>query len=162
MGESAGGHLACMLGTTSGRAEMEGDIGVLGPSSAVQAVIDWYGPTDLPSMDRQRPPNAVFSHDDASSPESLLIGGPIQKHKDLARTASPISFVRSGLPPFLIQHGDQDRLVPVGQARQLAEALRQHRVKVELSEIEGGDHCFWGVDTSAIMPEVIRFLQRHL
>lgn len=114
MGESAGGHLACMLGMTSGLSEMEGDVGVLGPSSDVQAVVDWYGPTDLLSMDSQRPPHAVFRHDDATSPESLLIGGPIQQHKDLAKSASPTSFIRAGLPPFLIQHGDQDRLVPVG------------------------------------------------
>ena len=162
MGESAGGHLACMLGLTGKNDTLEGSVGLTGPSSAVQAVINWYGPTDLLSMDRQSPANAMVRHDNPYSPEARLIGGPVQKNTESARRASPLSYVSSGCPPFLIQHGSQDRLVPIGQAQSLAQALEKHGGTVQLREIAGADHCFWGADTASIMPEVIAFLELHL
>src|SRR5574338_458156 len=58
-GESAGGHLAALLGTTSVRGELEGDEGVTGVSSRVQAVCDWYGPTDLLKINDQMPDGAA-------------------------------------------------------------------------------------------------------
>ena len=62
MGESAGGHLACLLGLTGDRPELEGEVGVAGPSSAVQAVVDWYGPTELLTMDEQLGPSTFQPH----------------------------------------------------------------------------------------------------
>lgn len=162
MGESAGGHLACMLGLTGDRPDLEGKVGVTGPSSAVQAVVDWYGPTEFLTMDAQRPSHAVQVHNDAESPESHLIGGGLLSNRAEAEAASPISHVSASAPPFLIQHGDKDRLVPVGQGRALARRLEEAGVSVVLSEIEGADHCFWGVDTSGIVPEAIRFLTATL
>ncbi|MAN76973.1 MAG: alpha/beta hydrolase [Rhizobiales bacterium] len=162
MGESAGGHLACMLGLTGQDDTLEGSVGLAGPSSAVQAVINWYGPTDLLTMDRQSPANAIVRHDNPYSPEARLIGGPVQENPESARRASPLFHVAPRCPPFLIQHGDQDRLVPIGQARSLAQALENHGVTVQLTELAGGDHCFWGADTASIMLEVIAFLRQHL
>jgi acetyl esterase/lipase len=162
MGESAGGHLAIMLGLTGNRTDLEGSVGVSGASSAVQAVVDWYGPTDFLTMDAQRPSHAVQVHDDAESPESHLIGGALPENRAAAAAASPISYVTSSAPPFLIQHGDQDRLVPVGQGRALAQRLQDVGVSVVLSEIEGADHCFWGVDTTDIVPEAVKFLRNVL
>jgi acetyl esterase/lipase len=162
MGESAGGHLACMLGLTGNRPELEGDVGVAGPSSAVQAVVDWYGPTDLLTMDEQAPPNSFQPHNAPDSPEARLVGAPVQQDKARTRAASPIAYVSASAPPFLIQHGTADRIVPVGQSRELAGALEAAGAKVALIEVPGADHCFWGVDTSGIMPRVLSFLKSHL
>jgi acetyl esterase/lipase len=162
MGESAGGHLACLLGLTGGRPELEGDVGVTGPSSAVQAVVDWYGPTDLLTMDAEGVPAGFQPHDAPDSPEARLVGGPVQVVKELTRAASPITYVSAAAPPFLIQHGTADRIVSIGQGRALASALERVGAKVTLIEIEGADHCFWGVDTSAIMPRVVSFLKSNL
>ena len=162
MGESAGGHLAAFLGVTGSHPELEGDVGLVGPSSAVQAVVDWYGPTDLLKMDEQRPSEIAMVHNVPDSPESALVGGNIQDVPDQTNAASPISYVHAGCPPFLIQHGAKDRLVPVGQGRSLAETLRAAGVIVEFREIDGADHCFWGVAGETIMPEVIEFLDRRL
>jgi acetyl esterase/lipase len=162
MGESAGGHLACMVGLTGDRPDLEGDVGVTGVSSAVQAVVDWYGPTELLTMDDQSPTHSRFVHNDPESPESRLIGGNLLDNKEAAEAASPVSYASPSAPPFLIQHGDMDRLVPVGQGRTLARRLEQAGVPVTLSEIEGADHCFWGVDAAGIVPEAVKFLDSIL
>lgn len=162
MGESAGGHLACLLGLTGDHPALEGTVGVAGPSSAVQAVVDWYGPTELLTMDEQLGPSTFQPHDDPASPEARLVGGPIQQVTDKTRAASPVTYVSSSAPPFLIQHGTADRIVPVGQGRALAAALKKAGTKVEFVEIPGADHCFWGVDATAIMPTVIAFLNANL
>lgn len=162
MGESAGGHLACMLGLTGDRPKLEGNVGIAGPSSAVQAVVDWYGPTELLTMDEQLAPSSFQPHNDPASPEARLVGGPIQAVKDKTRAASPISYVTANAPPFLIQHGTADRIVPVEQGRALAASLKKAGTKVTLVEVAGADHCFWGVDTTAIMPKVVEFLDTSL
>jgi acetyl esterase/lipase len=162
MGESAGGHLASMLGLTGSRPELEGNVGLTGPSSAVQAVVDWYGPSDLLTMDEQAPSNSFQPHNAPNSPEARMIGAPVQQDKARARAASPIAYVSASAPPFLIQHGTADRIVPVGQSRELAGALEAAGAKVTLIEVAGADHCFWGVDTTPIMPRVLAFLKAHL
>ena len=131
MGESAGGHLACLLGLTGGRAELEGKVGVAGPSSAVQAVVDWYGPTDLSTMDAQGVPEGFQPHDAPDSPEARLVGAPVQQDKARTRAASPLTYITASAPPLLIQHGTADRIVSIGQGRALHEALRAAGVPEE-------------------------------
>ena len=123
-GASAGGHLVAMLGTTGSVKELEGKGGNLDQSSRVQCVVDWFGPSDLPTMGG--------SHDDPGSPESRLIGGPVQENKEKARKASPLTYVSKDSAPFLIMHGDQDNVVPPGQSELLAEALKKAGVEVTL------------------------------
>lgn len=140
-GESAGGHLAAMLGTTGDTKEFE--VGEnLDQSSRVQAVVDYFGPTDFLQMDAHRLPNGM-RHDPADSPESLLIGGPIQENKEKVARANPITFVSAGDPPFLICHGERDPLVPHHQSVLLEAALRQAGVPVTFYTVEGGGHGGW-------------------
>ncbi|MEM7455677.1 MAG: alpha/beta hydrolase fold domain-containing protein, partial [Planctomycetota bacterium] len=91
-GSSAGGHLVAMLGTSGDDDTMEGQIGVTGVSSRVQAVCDWFGPTDFTVMNRQAGAQGAIDHDRSNSPESLLLGGPVQQNPDAARAASPIVY----------------------------------------------------------------------
>lgn len=121
-GYSSGGHLSAMMGTSgfirhmtinSKTAQIEGQIGnYTSYNSSVSAVVDWFGPTDFQSMDSC---GSTMVHDAPDSPESILIGAPIQESDDLCALANPISYIDSDDPPFLILHGDADPLVP--QAR---------------------------------------------
>ena len=157
-GQSAGGHLAAMLGTTGDARHFDVG-GHLDVSSRVQAVVDYFGPTDFLQMDPHRPPNGML-HDPADSPESQLVGGPIQENKDKAARANPITYVTRNAPPFLICHGDADPLVPHHQSVLLEAALKQAGVPVTFYTVQGAGH---GGFTDPKVPELTReFLVRLL
>lgn len=162
MGDSAGGHLAALVGLTTGRADLEGEVGETTGSSAVQAVIDWFGPAELLTMREQAAPDAMRGQDDPDSPESRLVGGPIQLHREAAIAASPVTYVSKAAPPFHIQHGARDRLVPLAQSEVLHKALLAAGADSTLVAIEGADHCFWGVPGEGIVERDIAFLRAKL
>jgi acetyl esterase/lipase len=157
-GSSAGGHLVAMLGTTGGVAALEGDGGHAEQSSQVQAVCDFYGPTDFSQMDTQ---GSEMHHDAPDSPESQLVGGAIQAHPDRVAQANPIPTVLAGrvYPPFLIMHGDRDPLVPIGQSVLLYEALRRVGAEVTFRTVPGAGHGFAGPEIDQAVDE---FFDRHL
>ncbi len=154
-GSSAGGHLAALAGTT-GSGTLEGEsIEHAEQSSDVQAVVDGYGPTDFLQQDEHRDPTGAPSDDpesiqlspgkrsaDPDSFESLLLGAPIQTRLDLVQQANPITYVRSGMPPFLILHGLSDTAVPAHQSELLYEALAAAGNDVTLCLIKGLGHGF--------------------
>ncbi len=145
-GESAGGHLAALVGLTAHHPELEGAIGVLRQSSAVDVVVDWYGVADLglqPREKRAAEVLAMLPPEMLTPPEELLAGG--QDEHTLA-AASPISYVAPGAPPFLLIHGTADTVVPYEQSEVLAQALTEAGVPVRLVPIEGADHIFNGHD----------------
>jgi acetyl esterase/lipase len=139
-GDSAGGHLAAFVGTSGDVKEMEGDLGNPGVSTRVQAVLDWFGPTDLTLMAQQSGPKSALQHDAPTSPESRLLGGPVQEKRDLAKTANPLTYIDKSDPPFLIMHGDADQLVPHEQSVILAKALIDAGVEVTMKTIPGARH----------------------
>ncbi len=138
-GSSAGGHLVALLGTSG--AETSFDVGAhLGVSSRVQAVCDYYGPTDLTRMDENAAPGARMRHNDPESPESKLLGGPVQENKEKAARASPLTYVTTNMPPFLIVHGDADPVVAFNQSELLFDALKRAGGAVHLHRIKGAGH----------------------
>ena len=160
-GSSAGGHLVALLGTSGD--EKPFDVGAhLDVSSRVQAVCDYYGPTDLTQMDAHALSGARLRHDDPKSPEACLIGGPVQANKDKAARVSPITYVKANpLPPFLIVHGDTDPVVPVHQSELLFEALKKAGGSVHLHLIKGAGHG-QGFGGSALDERVNGFFDRWL
>jgi acetyl esterase/lipase len=160
-GASAGGHLSAMLGTSGGVAELEGDLGNLKESSRVQAVVDFFGPTDFLLMDSQAIPGGM-KHDPPDSPESQLIGGAIQENKDKTARANPVTYVSGDEPPFLILHGDRDPLVPVGQSEILFEALRKAGVNATFHKIVGAGHGGPQFQSPVARAMVLAFLDQHL
>ena len=146
-GSSSGGHLSASAGTSNFKksieingkiADLEGNIGkYLQTSSNVDAVVDWFGPTEFLSMNSC---GSTMNHDSPQSPESSLIGAPIQENKDLANLANPIFFVNEKSAPFLIFHGDKDPLVPHCQSEKLANKLTKQKIRNELVIIPGGEH----------------------
>jgi acetyl esterase/lipase len=162
-GRSAGGHLAAMLGVTSGQAtEFDGD----GPGggSSVQAVVDWYGPSDFLRMDAQfiaRPPDGdvppVQNHDEPGSPESRWIGGPIQELPEVTARANPITYIAQAgtpLPPFFLAAGTSDHLVPCQQTAILADALRAHGTPVVQHILDGARHADQRFESELTQPAI--------
>ncbi len=146
-GSSSGGHLAALAGTSgsvkqytvgSTTIDLEGDIGQFTAySSSVDAVVDWFGPTDFLVMDSC---GSDLVHDAANSPESSLIGGPIQDNKDKCALANPITYIDANDPPFLILHGDADPLVPYCQSELLYNALQKQKIPGQFVLVPDAQH----------------------
>ncbi len=135
-GSSAGGHLVALLGTSGDVKDFE--VGAnLDVSSRVQAVCDFYGPTDL---GRFVTTPGFESHAIAGSPESRLLGGAVTEQKEQVAKANPITFVDKSDPPFLIVHGDKDVTVPINQSEMLFEALKKEGVSAHFHTIKGAGH----------------------
>ena len=146
MGESAGGHIAALVGLTAHRTDLEGAHGVVGPSSAVDVVVDWYGLADLATMPRRPTPPEVAAKlppELHRPPEDVLTRG--LEGAGLA-DASPITHVTAGAPPFLLVHGTADWLVPYAQSEQLHAALTGAGVDCRLEPVENAQHVFDGHD----------------
>jgi acetyl esterase/lipase len=145
-GESAGGHLAALLALTAARSDLEGDAGIRAGSSAVDAVVDWYGVADLSTMPRMTPPPHILEKlppEFATPPEDFLLAGV----DDATRVdASPVTHVTPDAPPFLLVHGTTDWLVPYAQSEQLHAALTAAGVESRLVPVEGAEHIFTGCD----------------
>lgn len=161
-GPSAGGHLVALLGTTGDITDFDTHEENQEQSSRVQAVCDWFGPTDFLRMNDF--PGGI-DHDGAKSPESLFIGGPIQDNKDTVAKANPITYVSPDDPPFLIVHGEKDELVPYNQSELLHVALKKAGVETTLYCVKGGGHGFR--DATEDSPEDLfemaaRFFDRRL
>ena len=155
-GPSAGGHLVALLGTSGGVTELEGDEGNLSYSSRVQAVCDYFGPTDLLAM-KEFP--CRIDRDDPNCPEARLIGGGLAENPDKVRLADPITYVTPDDPPFLIVHGDQDDVVPFNQSDLLYQALKKAGVVVTFHTVEGAGHGFGEREPAEL---VNAFFDRHL
>lgn len=138
-GASAGGHLVALLGTSGGVKEFDRGEN-LEVSSRVQAVVDFFGPTDLLTMGAQVGPESRMKHDAPDSPEAMLIGGAVQENREKARRASPITFAGKDAPPMLLVHGDADPLVPWKQSEDLCAALKKAGANATLYIVKGGGH----------------------
>jgi acetyl esterase/lipase len=169
-GGSAGGYLASMLGTSAGVQELE-DRAMGNPEypSNVQAVVDWFGPTDFLKMDEQLaerglPSPPGMEHSGANSPESLLLGQKITEIPERVRAANPETYIRQNAPPFLLQHGTKDAVVPVQQSIDLAARLRRvlGERKVILELLEGAEHGDPRFETPENVDRVLSFLDEHL
>lgn len=135
-GESAGGHLAALLGTAGRVEEFEGNGGWKEYSSEIQAVCPWYAPYDMLEDARQ-------SEGDPNSLSQRLFGGSILEKEDLIRKASPIFYAGKKLPPFLVMHGDSDRLVPLSQTENFYAAARKAGNPIEKIVVPGQGHGFF-------------------
>jgi len=161
-GTSAGGHLVALLGTTGDVKDLEGNEGNLDYSSRVQAVCDWFGPTDFTQIGEQAkhlPVPSGMDHDASDSPEAKLIGGPIKQNPDKAKAANPITYITKNDAPFLIMHGDRDPLVPLAQSQLLDKALMAAGVESTLLVVQGAGHGFGGKEN---LQKVQEFFDKHL
>ena len=162
-GDSAGGHLAALLGVTAELPDLEGDCGSAQYSSRVQAVVARCTPYDF-----LNPSGELLN--DVPSPVTQLFGGTVSEQKDLMRKASPLSHVRPGAPPFHIVHGTRDETVPFEQAEHFTQALKAAGTPVDFLALEGAYH---NLCQEQLLPwtdtpwedlgwKALAFFQRHL
>lgn len=154
-GHSAGGHLAAFLGTTNDNPKFEGDEGVKGVSSSVQAACDWSGPMDLGKTfaDGAQAGGILYKLDVG------LVGGPDKATKENMAEASPITYVSAKSAPFLIMEGDRDEYVPLEQSSRMDDALKKAGVESTLIFLPGARH---GLDKPDQLPPVTAFFEKHL
>lgn len=139
-GFSAGGHLALMLGL----AQKPGD-------RTIKAVCALYPPTDLTSILPER------MRSESNNPVADLLGGPLTEKLDLAREASPITYVQKDSVPVLIYHGDADNVVPLAQSEALSRALKATGAKCTLMVYPHTGHGFWLQDSD--LERVAKFFE---
>lgn len=157
-GASAGGYLASMLGVTNDDPEFSGDLGP--ETTRVDAVVDWFGQSDLQSNAKRtwlekeilNPPfeQAFLDLEDPSA------GG------DLVASASPLRRVTSDAPPFLIVHGDRDRVTPIYESAALHEALVRYGVQSTFITLGGAGHESHDFDRGDHLAMTAAFLIHHL
>lgn len=152
-GESAGGHLAEMLGMGA-----DSDAGP-GAAPRVQAVCAWYAPAELGSLGIYSATMKTWTGDDAVAE---LLGGSIDQKQQEAADASPLTHVAAGQPPFLLMHGSADPVVPLDQSQQLAEALKKAGVPVELVVLDKASHCDSQFLQPATLNQVAAFFDKSL
>jgi acetyl esterase/lipase len=131
-GESAGGHLAAMLGVTGPGDGFEGGEGYSEQSSRVQAVVDMFGPTDLVAMSTEAPQNGLLGY--------MLLGR--KPAVEQLRSASPLTYASSDDPPFLLLHGEKDDLVPFSHSTAMRDSLTVAGVPATLVPVRNGSHVF--------------------
>jgi len=153
-GDSAGGHLAALMGTSAGHADWEPE----GTDCSVQAVVDYYGAVSVANV-KDWP---ACAEDDM--PVSLIaegmLGAPIRsvRGRMKAAAANPITYISGNEPPFLILHGDSDTVVPYVQSVYLRDALEAAGGKVALHRVFGGDHCFESAVANKVVDGFLDYL----
>lgn len=137
-GSSAGGHLAALVGVSNGVKKLEGTVGDnLDRSSDVQAIVSYYGASNLTTILAQSKPRGLQMRPPALQ---LLLGGQPTEVPELAKLASPVDHVDAKDPPLLLIHGEADPQMPPEQSTELAEAYRKLGLKVQLEIIPGAKH----------------------
>ena len=153
MGFSAGGHLASLMGTSQNN-KVEN---LYFPKSfrpfKYKAVVDFYGPTDL---------TLLPGNEDEKSPEGILIGAKPLERPDLAKAASPITYIDKNDPPFIIFHGEKDNIVSNKQSKLFSAWLSHFGVKNELTIVKDAPHFGRMYDVEEIRTKVMDFLKKQL
>jgi acetyl esterase/lipase len=158
-GSSAGGHLAVLLGTSGDVEELEGTVGgATDQSSRVQAVVDFYGPTDFPLRSRTQPSRA----EEVGSSSYGLFGGPVSKNLPLATLAGGVTHASADDPPLLILHGDKDTTVLMDQSESLVAAYKKAGLEPTLIVVPGGKHGGPEYTSGENFRRVVEFFEKHL
>lgn len=165
-GGSAGGYLSTLLATSGPFALEDLSMGNEKEDCKIQAVVDWFGPTDFLKMDEQLKEANLGpqDHNDAGSPESLVLGAQITTIPEKVKEANPITYITKDVPPFFIQHGSIDNIVPNGQSKLLYEALIKagHEHQTVLEYIKGASHGGPQFETKENLEKVFQFIDTYL
>lgn len=159
-GSSAGGHLVAEIGVTNGHPKLEGTVGDhLDQSSSVQAIVDYYGPTNFLTILKQSTPHGLSVRVPALQ---LLLGSQPEENAALAKLASPVFHVDRNDPPLLMIHGDADPQVPINQSHELHGRYKMLGLPARLEVIHGGAHGGPEFYDRARIDLVDQFLAAHL
>ncbi len=144
-GGSAGGHLALMVGMLPKGNEF-------GPTIKIAAIVNFYGITDVGDQITEGP--HLRNYAVAWLPEQ-------PNRLDMAKTLSPLTYVRKDVPPILTLHGDADPTVPYEQGVRLTDGLKAAGAKTGLITVNGGKHGFTPQEMAELWPQIFKFLKKH-
>jgi acetyl esterase/lipase len=171
-GSSAGGNLASLAGTTGGTNNCyDTALGNANVSDNVTAVVDWFGPANFSVMDEQNRESGISEkvegvqiHSKDDSFGSKYFGQNISKVPDLCRQADPATYITSECPPFLIQHGTLDPIIPIQQSVDLSNAIagKAGQDRVTLILFEGAGHGGKQFVAAENLDKVFAFLDKHM
>jgi acetyl esterase/lipase len=153
LGWSAGGHLASLMGLSKNNNVANFFMPNSTKSFEFKAVVDFYGPSEM---------ILLKSAEDPKSPESILLGDSPINRPDLAKIASPVTYVDKNDPPFLIIHGEKDDMVNPQQSKLLHSWLNSVGVQNELIIVKDAPHYGTMFDVDEIRNKVIGFLKNNL
>ncbi|WP_207621643.1 alpha/beta hydrolase [Vibrio ziniensis] len=169
MGGSAGGHLVALAGVSGDVKELEDpNLGYLDISTKVQAVVAWYSPINFKTTDKQWEQIGIKGqlHEPLDSFESFLLREELGKASEATlKTLNPENYITSDAPPFLLQHGYKDEVIPRLQSQEfavkLAEAIGSDNVEYNLlmSSNHAEDKYF---HTENNLERNYEFLKRHI
>jgi len=160
IGASSGGHLATLVGVTNGNKELEGTEGdYLKESSDVQAVVSYFGASDLTTILAQSTPAGLAVREPALK---RLLGDSPDAAPELARQASPVFHVDAHSPPLFLLHGDQDTQMPVNQALELQSVYESAGRPVEVLFLHGVGHDGGPFFRDKPVERVVTFLEHQI
>lgn len=155
-GVSSGAHLAALVGLTNGSPPHEGDVGGnLDVSSDVQAIVSYFGASNLTSILAQSTPLGLNVREPALD---LLLGGSVDDKVNLARFGSPVFQVDAADPPLLLLHGDQDPQMPINQSLELFGVAKDNGIEVQFVPVHGAAHGgsdFFDADRTALVADFL-------
>jgi acetyl esterase/lipase len=155
IGFSAGGHLASLIGLSNNNHVKEFYPHKKEPKFKINLVLDFYGPSDFLTLKGN-------DNKDPRNPITLLLGAMAAERHDLAKKASPVTYIDKDDPPFLIVQGEKDESVNPDQSVQLSEKLKKVGVKNELIIVPGAPHYGVMFDTESIRISILDFLNEYM
>lgn len=155
IGFSAGGHLSMMLGVTTKEDGLEGEGGWADQSSRVQAVVSFFGPTQLDAEDIPERVKGILKN---------FIGGTAEEKADAYRKGSPITYLSPDrvIAPMLLLHGTADPLVPPTQSYKMADAMGKAGVGGRVEILPGLGHGWAGKELKRTADVSFAFFDEHL
>lgn len=160
LGVSSGAHLAALVGTTNGHAELEGTLGDhVGQPSEVHAIVSYFGASNLTTILDQSTPFGLRIREPSLQ---RLLGAPPKDVPELARLASPVFHVDAEDPPLLLLHGDQDPQMPINQSHELEGVYRERGLPAEFIVVHGSAHGGGAFFDAERVELVAQFLERYL
>lgn len=166
VGNSAGGHLAAMMGTTNQKPEFEDlTMGCGEYSSDVQAVFVWYGPYDFTNWIedwKKVYPGQPYEYE--VSAEAFMLGHTLKEYPERVKEASPIFHLDENTAPFYVEHGTGDHAVPYYQCERFYNRCRELLGKEHISMklFEGAEHSDPVFKTDENVFEFVRFFDKYI
>ncbi|MDR6563225.1 MULTISPECIES: alpha/beta hydrolase [unclassified Arcicella] len=157
VGFSAGGHLASLLALSHNNKVKDFYAKDNKVSFKIKGVIDFYGPSDFLAIPKNLEPAGAVK-----TSESILLGDTPLQRPDLAKWASPVTYVDKNDPPFLIIHGEKDQSVPYSQSVLLSSWLKLSGIENQVFIVKDAPHYGEMFDAEYLRKEIIDFLNKHL
>jgi acetyl esterase/lipase len=158
IGFSAGGYLASLIGTSNNNKIKAFYVNEKQPDFKIKGVIDFYGPSDFIA----RIGSMLLDEGEQKSTSTALLGAQPLQRPDLAKTASPTTYIDKNDPPFLIFHGDKDQTVPITLSKLLDSYLKLANVQSDFVIVQDAQHGGTLFNSQDIKNKIILFLKMHL